>query len=112
MNRTLGMLRAMVLVCSVGLVSVSFGATRTWDGATGYNSSIDTGAVQVPSSTGAGLSYSTTLNLAGLGAGLSKVSDYDYIAIGFQKVSSAPDLAIDKVIIKALVPSGTVVSIR
>ncbi|MBT3193293.1 MAG: hypothetical protein HN341_12125 [Verrucomicrobia bacterium] len=82
------------------------------DGATGYNSTPATAAVQIPSDTGAGLSYSTTLKLGGLGSGLSKLSDYDYIAVGFQKHSYSPDLSIDEVSIRALLPSGTVISIR
>jgi len=82
------------------------------DGATGYNSYSGTAAVQVPSDSGAGLRYNTTVNLASLAAGLSKVSDYDYIAIGFQKHSSAPDLSIEYVSLKALQPSGTMIMVR
>jgi len=69
-------------------------------------------AVQVPSATGTGLSHNAEVKIAGLGAGLSRVSDYDYIAIGFQKHSAAPDLAIDYVCLKALEPNGTLLLIR
>ncbi len=81
------------------------------DGSTSLGST-STAALQIPGSEGVGQSYSGTVRLGSLGAGLSKVSDYDYIAIGFQKGSGSADLSIDYMSLRALKPKGTVISVR
>jgi len=75
---------------------------------TGYASAA---AIQIPSNTGAGLTYSTTLSLGNLGSGLSLLSDYDYIAIGFQKGNAAATVSIDQVSLRARDGEGTLISV-
>ena len=76
------------------------------------NTQTGTAAVRIPSDSGIGLSYSGQVKIAGFGAGLSKVSDYDYIAIGIVKSNGAADLSVDYISLRALKPKGTLIMVR
>lgn len=78
-----------------------------------YNVYADsTSAFQVPNGSGTGLSYSGTASMGHFGAGLSKVSDYDYMVIGIQKGTAAATLKLDDVHLRARGGAGTVLTVR
>lgn len=82
------------------------------NGTTNFSGAAGAAAVQIPSNVGTGLTYSCELNISGFEAGLSQVSDYDYIAIGFQKGNGAATVSLDEVGLCAIKPNGMMLWIR
>ncbi len=82
------------------------------NGSTNFTGYVSGAAVQIPSNVGTGLTYSCELDVGGFEGGFNQLSNYDYIAIGFQKGNGAATVSLDEVGLCALEPGGTVLWVR
>jgi len=77
-----------------------------------YNTHNWTAAYQIPSGSGTGLNFIDTVSLGNFGAGLDRVSDYDYIVIGIQKGTAAATLTLDELTLRARQGEGSLLMVR
>ncbi len=69
-------------------------------------------AIKLPNRLGTGLTYNGTFLLEDFGEGLSQVSDYDWIVIGFQKDIAAATFTLSEVNLVARHPEGMLLFIH